>query len=165
VYNSGEAYCYWIDIATRLATTMPINILMHNNDYPDTLLFTGDRTVVKFQYTPNITGVDTLMQTRPIKLTSNLKSSIRVVLRGKFSSASSNKYAVLLVLGSYDGDHWLPVGIKEKSLNAEFHNIGCVTDRVSVNYLMVVFAGNLGNDSNIYSLELTMNNKYNNKLR
>lgn len=164
VYNSSEQYCYWIDIATRLATTMPINILMHNNDYLYNGFLTGDYEIVRFM-DEHYESVDTLMQTRPIKLTSNLKSSIRVVLRGKFSSASSNKYAVLLVLGSYDGDHWLPVGIKEKSLNAEFHNIGCVTERVSVNYLMVVFAGNLGNDSNIYSLELTMNNKYNNKLR
>lgn len=165
IYNSYESYCYWMDIPTRLTTTMPIKILMHNNEYPDTLFYNGDSKVIKFSVSPDVFGTDTLMQTRPIVLSQNLKGSLRVVLRGKFTTEERGKYAILLVLGSIDGEHWLPIGLKEKSLDGEFHDIGCVTDRVSVNYMMVIFAANLGGDSHIDSLELTMKNKYNNKLR
>lgn len=75
-------------------------------------------------------------------------------------------YAGLYVFGSLDGNHWTPIGAEEKLLsNNRFHDIGCRTHRVSVRYLMVVFAGNLSADSHIDGLEITSDVKYNNKLK
>jgi hypothetical protein len=45
--------------------------------------------------------------------------------------------SVLLVLGSYDGRKWQPIGIKQRYVNESmifgegYNDIGCVTDRVS----------------------------------
>jgi hypothetical protein len=106
-----------------------------------------------------------LIQSRAIKLDLGLKTAYRVILRGKFKS-DSDKQAVLLVLGSLDGEHWEPIGAYEKSLTGGgFHDIGCVTDRVSCKYLMVVFAGELSTDSHIDYINITTNRKYNNKLK
>jgi hypothetical protein len=164
VYRSDKEYCYFIDIQTRIATALPLRILTDNNSYPNTLFYDGS-SVLEFEHFPYVEGTDILLQTRPIKISHGLKSYYRVVLRGKFETAEQGKVAILLVLGSVDGEYWIPIGKMEKSLDNSFHDIGCVTDRVSMNYMMVIFAGNLGEPSHIDSIELTMDNKYNNKLR
>lgn len=75
-------------------------------------------------------------------------------------------YAGLYVFGSLDGEHWMPIGGTEKLLSYNrFHDIGVRTHRVSVKYLMVVFAGCLSQDSHIDGLEITSETRYNNKLK
>ena len=75
-------------------------------------------------------------------------------------------FAGLYVFGSLDGNHWTPIGAEEKLLSSNrFHDIGCRTHRVSVRYLMVVFAATLSQDSHIDGLEITSDVKYNNKVK
>ncbi len=75
-------------------------------------------------------------------------------------------YAGLYVFGSLDGEHWMPIGGTEKLLSYNrFHDLGCRTHRVSVRYLMVVFAGNLDTDCHIDDIEITDETRYNNKLK
>lgn len=75
-------------------------------------------------------------------------------------------FAGLYVFGSLDGNHWTPIGAEEKLLSSNrFHDIGCRTHRVSVRYLMIVFAATLSQDSHIDGLEITSDVKYNNKLK
>jgi len=75
-------------------------------------------------------------------------------------------YAGLYVFGSLDGEHWMPIGGTEKLLSYNrFHDLGCRTHRVSVRYLMVVFAGDLDTDCHIDGVEITNETKYNNKLK
>lgn len=75
-------------------------------------------------------------------------------------------FAGLYVFGSLDGNHWTPIGAEEKLLSSNrFHDIGCRTHRVSVRYLMVVFAATLSQDSHIDGLEITSDVKYNDKLK
>ena len=75
-------------------------------------------------------------------------------------------YAGLYVFGSLDGNHWTLLGAEEKLLSSNrFHDIGCRTHRVSVRYLMLVFAATLSTDSHIDGLEIVSDEKYNNKLK
>lgn len=75
-------------------------------------------------------------------------------------------YAGLYVFGSLDGEHWMPIGGTEKLLSYNrFHDLGCRTHRVSMRYLMVVFAGDLDTDCHIDDIEISDNSKYNNKLK
>jgi hypothetical protein len=106
-----------------------------------------------------------MFQTRPIKLDGGMKSMFRVIVRGYFKNEDNGKHAVLLVLGSYDGLCWQPIGAKVKSLNGGFVDLGCVTDRVSHKYAMIIFSASLDNDSHIDGIELTKENKFINKLK
>lgn len=75
-------------------------------------------------------------------------------------------YAGLYVFGSLDGNNWTLIGAKEKLLSSNrFHNLGVETHRVSVRYMLLVFAGYLSQDSHIDGLEITNNVKYNDKLK
>ena len=75
-------------------------------------------------------------------------------------------YAGLYVFGSLDGEHWIAIGGEEKLVSYNrFHDIGCRTHRVSMRYLMVVFAGYLNTDCHIDGLEITKETRYNNKLK
>lgn len=78
---------------------------------------------------------------------------------------SEGSYAELIVLGSLDAKHWQLIGIQEKELFDGFHNFGCVTERVSCNYIMILFAGKLSPDSHIDSIDIQVEGKYNNKLK
>jgi hypothetical protein len=71
----------------------------------------------------------------------------------------------MLVLGSYDGINWQPLGSMQKPFAGGFHDLGCVVDRVSCEYLMVIVSGSLSSNSHIDGIELTKENKYNNKLK
>ncbi len=80
--------------------------------------------------------------------------------------AIKQHYVGLYVFGSLDGEHWMPIGGTEKLLSYNrFHDLGCRTHRVSVRYLMVVFAGDLDTDCHIDGIEITNETKYNNKLK
>lgn len=165
IYNPYRSNCYLIDIATKITTQLN-NCFQFNSENHHDVLFHEKGLLWSFSQKP--VGNKTLLQTRPIKVDRFLKSSYRVILRGKFSAedVDTDEYSSLLVLGSLDGEHWQPIGIKEKKISdGAFHDIGCVTDRVSVKYIMVIFASYLDKDSHIDHLELTLVDKYNNKLR
>lgn len=165
VYNGTKPYCYWIDIPTRNVTKLPVGIKMDNDNYPTELYVTNGNQIIEFRHLSADGDVQCMFQSRPIKVDGGLKSHIRVVTRGYFNSEDADKYAVLLVLGSYDGMHWQPIGAKQKKFSGGFHDLGCVVDRVSCEYIMVIVSGSLSPDSHIDGIELTKINKYNNKLR
>lgn len=184
IYNKGnvdrnvEASAYWVDIETGSTTKLTDVFEIDDNDPNDAQFAVGNK-VYKLDYSYQGSRIPTLLQTRPIKISNSLKTSYRVVLRGYFHAGkgtdNNSIYSSLLVLGSIDGEHWQPIGVKEKEIikvdasgqayEQPFHDIGCVTDRESVKYLMVVFASYLDADSHIDGIELTIDNKYNNKLR
>lgn len=166
IYNKTKLCSYWIDIPTRNTTKLPLSIRTDNNDYPTELYVRSDNNhFMSFEQLSDNINTYTLIQTRPIKLQEGMKATLRVVLRGYFNSNEEDKWAVLLVLGSYDAINWQPIGIKKKSLKGGFNDIGCDTDRVSYKYMIVIFAASLNRDSHIELIELSKKNKYNNKLK
>jgi hypothetical protein len=165
VYNAERSYIYWIDIPTRNVTKLPICIKTDNNNYPSEQYVSDKNEIVEFKYLSADKSVQCLLQSRPIKVNSGMKSYIRVIARGYYNSTQYGKYAVMLVLGSYDGINWQPLGIKQKQANGGFHDLGCVVDRVSCKYIMVIISGTFTPDSHIDGIELTKENKYNNKLK
>lgn len=175
VYNSDMAYSYLIDLSSWTVTKFEQKIVCDDLDYPKQVFRIGDTQgssllrPIQFDYHSGAKHTQCLLVTRPILLDSqHLKSAYRVVLRGKFNSpiVDSSVYAGLYVFGSLDGNHWTPIGAEEKLLSSNrFHDIGCRTHRVSVRYLMIVFAATLSQDSHIDGLEITSDVKYNNKLK
>lgn len=246
IYNAQKKYVYWIDIPTRVVTKLNLRISFGNNNYPKEEYYDYGKTAYQFAYRSNEKeNANCLLQTRPIKLSSQLKSNYRIVVRGYFNSIlnvdieysgtvpfectehpialmdalnyeddvliykntghyygwfrkSNNEnvyleyiydisfpvsskqpqigdeisvtfdknYAGLYVLGSLDSNHWQLIGAKEKRLTPNgFHDLGCIIERVSVKYLMVILVGKLTPNSHIDRIEITSNNKYNNKLK
>ena len=165
VYNGNQPYIYWIDIPTRNVTKLPTSIKMDNDNYPTELYVKADGSMLEFNQLSAKGNTQTMFQTRPIKLDGGMKTDYRVVVRGHFESDEQDKIAALLVLGSYDGECWQPIGYKQKSLNGSFNDIGCDTDRVTHKYMMVIFSASLNRNSHIDGIELTKKNKYNNKLK
>lgn len=174
VYNARKNYVYWIDIPTRNTTKLDMSITFDDDNYPQENYYHKESTTLSYMSFPYSAEKDSqpmqcMFQTRPIKVKQGLKTAFRVALTGYFHGNSAPtagvEVAELVVLGSLDGDHWMPIGVKEKSLQDAFHNFGCVTDRVSCNYIMIVFAGKLMGDSHIDSIKITNENKYNNKLK
>ena len=175
VYNKTKNYVYWIDIPTRNTTKLNICIEFDDDNYPSECYFKhgadGYLTYMSFPYVADSNATTQCMfQTRPIKIQQGLKTAFRVAMTGyfhgqQFDSCSDKNFAELVVLGSLDGEHWIPIGIKEKCLDEPFHNLGCVTDRVSCNYIMILFAGRLYPDSHIDGIKITNESKYNNKLK
>jgi hypothetical protein len=174
LYNKDYSYSFLIDIPTRVVTKIGKTILFDNNDYPNELYLSNKITnsnsykVLDFKIDAPPIDIDVLLQSRPIKLKHGLKASYRVILRGYFHSTvnENTNLSALLVLGSYDGRYWMPIGFKQKDCDKKGYNdIGCVTDRVSCNYLMVIYTSPLSPESHIEQIEITANNKYNNKLK
>lgn len=165
IYNGNKPYVYWIDIPTRNVTKLPVSIRMDNNDYPTELYVTDNNHFMELKQLSANVNTQTMFQTRPIKLDGGMKTAMRVIVRGYFNSNEADKWAVLLVLGSYDGINWQPLGLKQKPLDGGFNDLGCVVDRVSHKYMMVIFSASLNRDSHIDGIEMTVNNKYNNKLK
>lgn len=165
VYNKSRNYSYWIDIPTRNVTKLPIGIKLDNNNYPTEDYLTNEDTIITLPYMSAKGNVQCMLQTRPIKIVNTLKSTLRVVTRGYFVSDSSDKYACMLVLGSLDAINWQPLGKQFKQFNGGFNDLGCVVDRVSCKYLMVIVTGDMNSNSHIDGIELTEYSKYNNKLK
>jgi hypothetical protein len=164
VYNKTKPYIYWIDIPTRTATKIPIGIRLDNNDYPTELYVKNDGTLVSLGENLEESTSQVLLQSRPIKIDGGWKSSIRVILRGWFEGSEHHK-AALLVLGSYNGKSWFPIGEMVRDLKDGFTDLGCDTERVSVKYIMIIASGQLNSNSHIDSIELSSRKKYNNKLK
>jgi hypothetical protein len=165
VYNKNHNYSYWIDIPTRVVTKLPIGISMDNNNYPTEQYMLNDGLVLEFGYLSQDADVQCLLQSRPIKNTYGMKSALRVIARGYFNSSNVDNYAVMLVLGSYDAINWQPIGVCQRPFAGGFNDFGCVTDRVSCKYVMVIITGKMSPDSHIDGIEMTINSKYNNKLK
>jgi len=165
VYNKNHNYSYWIDIPTRVVTKLPIGISMDNNNYPTEQYLLNNGLVLEFGYLSQDEDVQCLLQSRPIKNAYGMKSTMRVIARGYFNSSYAGNYAVMLVLGSYDAINWQPIGICQRPFGGGFNDLGCVTDRVSHKYVMVIITGKMSPDSHIDGIEMTINSKYNNKLK
>lgn len=165
VYNKNHDYSYWIDIPTRVVTKLPIGISMDNNNYPTEQYLLNNGLVLEFGYLSQDEDVQCLLQSRPIKNSYGMKSTLRVIARGYFNSSYAGNYAVMLVLGSYDAINWQPIGICQRPFAGGFNDLGCVTDRVSHKYVMVIITGKMSPDSHIDGIEMTINSKYNNKLK
>jgi hypothetical protein len=168
IYNTDtdNSDCtYWVDIENRVVTRLPDSFIMHDNDTSDPMFLTEERKVGKFKYEPSGFAKEVFLQTRPMKLAGGLKSAIRVILRGRFHFCNGAN-CTLAVLGSVDGERWELIGANDKVHDGTRKlNVGCVVERVSVNYIMVIFAASVEDDTNIDHIELTVNSKYNNKLR
>lgn len=165
VYNGNKPYIYWIDIQSRNVTKLPVSIKFDNDDYPSERYVKSNGAMMEFgQLSANV-DTQTMFQTRPIKLDGGMRAAMRVIVRGYFKSNEENKWAALLVLGSYDGINWQPLGVKQKPLSGGFNDIGCVTDRVSHKYMMVILSASLSKDSHIDGIDISKVNKYMNKLK
>ena len=171
VYNANKQYVYWIDIPSKTVTKLNMRICFDNNNYPTEEYYDYGKSAYQFAYrSDDTTNSNCLLQTRPIKISTQLKSSYRVVVRGFYNSILNEEhqsnYAGLYVMGSLDSRHWQIIGYKEKQLSQEgFHDLGCKTERVSMKYLMIVLVGKFASDTHIDMIELTTDNKYNNKLK
>lgn len=100
------------------------------------------------------------VMTRPIEVRSlaprvrdsqNMKESYRVVARGEFSTDVNTLFGIY-VLGSFDGRKWAVIGGRER--NGRFVDIGCLTERYDVRYLLVVLAGDIGATGKIDSISV-----------
>lgn len=177
VYNNHKDYCYLIDIATRISTKIAVRVFFDDGNYPKPHLGIQGYGVIERgleisdgyklpQLAYKLDGdeyTQTMFQTRPIKLgTYDLKSSFRVVLRGRFD-VERNRFAGLCVLGSNDTEKWMYLGSTKKK--GRFVDLGTTIHRVSCKYLMVIYVGRISGDSKINGLEISSNVKYNNKLK
>lgn len=95
------------------------------------------------------------LMTRPINLqtigyrvsdSAALKENYRVVVRGEFGGAD-NHIVGLYVLGSLDGRRWSVIGGNER--HGAFVDLGCLVERVDVNYLCIVVSGDIGESGKI----------------
>lgn len=100
------------------------------------------------------------VMTRPIEVRSlaprvrdsqNMKESYRVVARGEFKTDLNTLFGIY-VLGSFDGRKWAVIGGRER--NGRFVDIGCLTERYDVRYLLVVLAGDIGATGKIDSISV-----------
>lgn len=172
IYNKSYDYCYLIDISTRITTKIAEKIEFDDDNYPnpkfgisrtppDSVSFMELKSIA-YKLDPD-RYTQTMFQTRPIKLgTYDLKSSFRVVLRGKFN-VENDKKAGLYVLGSNDTERWMYLGGTERG--GSFYDLGTTIHRVSCKYFMVIYVGSISGDSKINGLEISSNVKYNNKLK
>lgn len=172
IYNEKYAFVYAIDVASKYATKIPLKIHFEDNDVSDKKYYLNQRyqyfSYARFTKYGSKDVQQTVFQTRPIKIEQGLRSHIRVILRGYFKKAdvdSTKYYAALMVLGSIDGESWQPIGYSERHIGEGIHDIGCVTERVSCNYIMVIFCAQLEDGCHLDKIELSSESKYNNKLR
>ena len=86
IYNGTKPYCYLMDIDTKITTKLAYNFSYHISDYPNDKVVSG-YSIYEFPIESNDEYVDTLIQTRPIKVNShNFKSNYRAVVRGEFDT-------------------------------------------------------------------------------
>lgn len=91
IYNRTKSYCYFMDISSKITTKLSYSFSYHISDYPNDKAVSGD-VIYTFPIDSDDTYIDTLIQTRPIKLGSHeYKSSYRAVIRGKFDTTKSKE--------------------------------------------------------------------------
>jgi hypothetical protein len=170
-FNKDIDYSYFIDIPTGNTTKLYMKARCDNGEvvgkemWLQTSIIDGTYRAHTLEYlSASDNAIQSLILTRPIKVQQDDKCSYRVVLTGYFEGETNN-WADLVVMGSLDGDHWRVIGVKEKKLLGGFHNLGCLTERGSWKYLMVIFGGKLKENSHIDSVDITVDGRYNNKKR
>jgi len=170
VYNKDYDYSYMIDLSSAVCTKIAKSIAFDTKNYPSSLygILSGTK---RFLYKMPIDGAEianeTLIQTRPIKLSPDvIKSSYRVVLRGIFHG-EPNKYSGIYVLGSLDGEKWMYMGGAERKHldGVPVKDIGTTIERNSCKFLTVIYVGSLLPETKIENIEITTSEKYNDKTR
>lgn len=168
VYNPNYNYCYLIDIETNVCTKLNKRIKFDTKNYPLSLYAVFADTscnLYEFPFDGDSAGNDVLLQTRPIKLSSDdLKGTFRVVLRGLFVG-TPDKYSGLYVSGSIDGKRWMYLGGTERKhiANIPVRDIGTTIERNSCRFLTITFVGNLLPESKIEYFDITSSNRYGDK--
>lgn len=90
VYNNGFSYCYLFDIKTKVTTKLAYTFTYSISDYPNDKLVSGV-FIYEFPTESSEGYIDTLLQTRPIKVGSHdFKSGYRAVVRGEFETLKKN---------------------------------------------------------------------------
>jgi hypothetical protein len=167
--NKDYSYLYSIvgGIFTKLSTAYDYSIPFYPNDLLVDVNEQNESHIYEFPIEMEDEYVDTMVETRAIKLgTEDIKSSYRVVLRGLFLTEGNDKHLGIYVFGSLDCENWAYIGGKEVSCRHKtIRNIGCQVERMGAKYLRVLFVGNIGKGSKIDSLEISAMRKYSNKIR
>lgn len=108
--------------------------------------------------------IETLIQTRPIKLdTLNHKSIERLVLRGYYD-VKDLTYSALLIYGSVDGKSYKFLTGRSRQDDSTFQDILVKNTHSSFKYFILVFVGQL-KDSSINFIEVSYSERFGNKLR
>lgn len=108
--------------------------------------------------------IETLIQTRPIKLdTLNHKSIERLVLRGYYD-VKDLTYSALLIYGSVDGKSYKFLTGRSRQDDSTFQDLLVKNTHSSFKYFILVFVGQL-KDSSINFIEVSYSERFGNKLR
>jgi hypothetical protein len=171
ITNKNKDYSYLYSIVggvfTKLSTAYDYSIPFYPNDLLVDVNEQNESHIYEFPIEMEDEYVDTMVETRAIKLgTEDIKSSYRVVLRGLFLTEWNDKHLGIYVFGSLDCENWAYIGGKEVSCRHKtIRNLGCQVERMGAKYLRVLFVGNIGKGSKIDSLEISAMRKYANKIR
>ena len=164
IYNSDWGYTYLVKLQEGVLTCLPCSIGMHDGNSKNRYYYDDElcRYEANVDYDSNA-EVKCLLLTRTIEVSGGVFGKLnRVVLRGYFKGTGD---AYLLVLGSLDDVNWHILGYSKRSISGGIVDIGARTDRSSIRYMRVLFAGKLKQSSHIDRLEINYGTKYNNKLK
>lgn len=116
IYNNNYSYCYLFDIETKVTTKLAYTFTYSISDYPNDKLVSGI-FIYEFPIESNDEYIDTLLQTRPIKVGSHdFKSCYRTVVRGEFGTQKKKDTSIsYLNIDNYKPEESL-VEIKDKEL-------------------------------------------------
>lgn len=164
VANDVRSYCYikdydgrWRRLSQKVSEVIPC--------YPDTYVLSEGSVYTLDRFKSEGETRRIWMMTRPINLNTigyrvsdqaALKENYRVIVRGEFSGAS-NHVVGIYVLGSLDGKRWAVIGGNER--RGTFVDLGCLVERVDVNYLCIVVSGDIGEDGKIDEVLIETNYK------
>lgn len=117
-----------------------------------------DLTDEEFDY------IETLIQTRPIKLESlNIKAIERLILRGYFD-VKDLTYSAVLLFGTIDSKSYVFLCGKSPRDDSTFQDILIKNSHVGFKYFILVYVGQI-KDSSINFIEVSYAERWNNKLR
>lgn len=154
VANDVRGYCYvkdydgrWRRMSQRVSEVIAC--------YPETYVLSEGHIYTLDRMKSSGAMRRVWLMTRPINLqtigyrvsdSAALKENYRVVVRGEFGGAD-NHIVGLYVLGSLDGRRWSVIGGNER--HGAFVDLGCLVERVDVNYLCIVVSGDIGESGKI----------------
>lgn len=127
--------------------------------YPDTYILT-DEGIFTLDRMRGIGNRRIFFLTRPLNLrnllssrrdSQDMKEHYRVIARGEYHT-DNNTLLGLYILGSYDGRQWSVIGGNER--HGDFVDIGALTERCDMRYIMVCLAGDIGVNGRIDGLTI-----------
>lgn len=127
--------------------------------YPDTYILT-DEGIFTLDRLRGIGNRRIFFLTRPLNLrnllssrrdSQDMKEHYRVIARGEYHT-DNNTLLGLYILGSYDGRQWSVIGGNER--HGDFVDIGALTERCDMRYIMVCLAGDIGVNGRIDGLTI-----------